>query len=293
MRRLLPLPAHASLPTAHLRLAQALAMAWLVTGQSFAWPAPWLSPLAGAPEWPWRVGFAVASTATCVALVWSRFTRASAAALALLIAVELLASRTWFAHNRAYVLALLVMVALSSQRVRWLPRAQVGLVFLLAAVDKARAAAWVDGRFVTSFLEQLSAFGLMWAPGGRVGGENHLAAWLASRVGDGVAVGLAVIALELAVAACFVLNLRLGAWLNAAFHCGVFALTGGTMGQFFFAGLASSLLLVPEARQPGAALVVTTFALLASPWTPHLLPAALLGAFALVRLSRARRGAGR
>jgi hypothetical protein len=284
MTRLLPLQVHDALPTSHLRLAQAIAVAWVVTGQSFSWPPPWLSPLEGAPEWPWRLGFAAASTAACVALVWSRFTRVSAGVLALLITAELFACRTWFAHNRLFVLALLAMVALSSARVTWLPRTQVALVFFAAALDKALAPGWVDGRFVTSFLTELSSFGHMWAPGGHVGGENLLAQWLSTRVGDGRMAGLGVIAFELAVAAGFVLKAQWGAWLNAAFHCGVFALTGGTMGQFFFAGLASSLLLVPEADQPRAAPLVVGVALLASPWMPHLLPAGGLAALALGRV---------
>ncbi len=283
-RRLSPLGEHVDLPTSHVRLAQVLATAWLVTGQSFSWPAPWLSPLEGVPALPWRFGLALASTALCAGLVLSRATRACAGGLAALIALELFASRTWFAHNRLFVLALLLMVALASRRHAWLPRVQVGLVFLVAAGDKALAPAWRDGRFVTSFLEELSRFGLMWAPGGRVGGTNLLAGWLSARVGDGVAAGLAVIVVEGLLAAAFFANVRSGAWLNAAFHVGVFALTGGTMGQFFFAGLAASLLLVPQARQPGAGHVVAVTVLLAGPWTHHLLPLlvfAVVGALAL------------
>lgn len=291
--RLRPLDTHPELPTSHLRLAQILAVAWLVTGQSFLWPAPWLSPLEGVPELPWRLGLALASTAGCGGLLVSRFTRSFAAGLAGLIALELVASRTWVAHNRLFVFSLLALVALSAARLRWLPRVQVGVVFLAAALDKLLAPAWRDGRFVTSFLEQLSRFGLMWAPGGRVGGENPLAGWLAGHVGDGVVAGWLVIAVELLVAVAFFANVRHGAWLNALFHASVLALTGSTMGQFFFAGTAASLLLVPEARQPRALAVLGLAAFAASPWMHRALPLLALGGLAAWRLVERVRGRGR
>lgn len=274
--RLLPLAEHPDLPTTHLRLAQVLATAWLVTGQSFVWPAPWLSPLEGLPALPWRLGLALLSTGLCLALLATRFTRACAAGLAGLIALELVAAPTWVAHNRLFVLALLVMVALSTKRLQLLPRLQVGVVFALATVDKLLAPAWRDGRFASSFLEQLATFGLMWSPGGRVGAENPLASWLSAHVGSGVAAGWLVIALEAGIAAAFLANWRPGAWLNALFHCAVFGLTGSTMGQFFFAGSGSSLLLVPPARLPSASLVIGVTALLAGPWTHRALPLVVL-----------------
>lgn len=275
-RRLVPLHEHPDLPTAHLRLAQVLATAWVLTGQSFVWPAPWLSPLEGLPALPWRLALALLSTGLCLALLTTRFTRGCAAGLAALIALELVAAPTWVAHNRLFVLALLVMVALSTRRLEFLPRLQVGVVFALATVDKLLAPAWRDGRFASSFLEQLAAFGLMWSPGGRVGAENPLASWLAGHVGDGVVAGWLVIALEGLVAACFFANWRAGAWLNALFHAGVFGLTGSTMGQFFFAGSGSSLLLVSPARLPSAAVVIGVTALLAGPWTHRALPLVVL-----------------
>jgi hypothetical protein len=265
-RRLSPLDAHADLPTSHLRLAQIIGVAWLVTGQSFLWPAPWLSPLAGVPALPWRVSLALISTGVCFGLVVSRFTRSFAFALAALIALECFACRTWVAHNRLYVMAMLVMISLSTLRLTWLPRAQVGFVFLLAAIDKARSPAWLDGRFTTSFLEQLSRFGLMFAPGGlHVGEVNHLARWLSTHVGDGVVAGWFVIALELAIALAFFFGARVAGWLNAVFHLGVFSVTGSSMGMFFFAGFGSSVLVVGAV--PSAWVTVAMTALVAGPWS--------------------------
>lgn len=266
-----------TLPEPHRRVAQLIAVAWLVTGHSFFFPPPHLSVLDGAPDLPWRLALAALSTASCGAVLLSRFTRLASAALAGVIALELLATRTWFSHNRLFVLALLVTIALSSRAVRWLPRAQVGLVFLVAAVDKLLAPAWRDGSFVSSFLEQLARFGLMWSPAGHVGeGSNALAGLVRAASGDGVVAGWLVIALELGIAAAFLAGWRIGAALNLVFHLSVFALTGSTMGLFFYAGVASSLFLVDEHELPAAGPAIALMALVASPLTHRFLPWVLL-----------------
>lgn len=279
--------AHPRLPTTHLRAAQLLATAWLITGQSFFFPPPHLSFLEGMMDLPWRMELALLSTAGCLAILFSGWTRVGALAVAAAIALELFATKTWFSHNRLFVLSLLLTIALSDRRTRWLPRVQVSLVFFAATVDKLLAPAWRDGTFVTSFLSQLSRFGLMWAPGGKVGGGgNALASWLLGVVGDGVAAGWLVIALELAVAVTFAFGWRAGVWLNLAFHLGVFALTGSTMGLFFFAGLASSVLLLDESDVPHPLTVIAATGLLASPLTHRFLPVLILALWGLRRLKR-------
>lgn len=280
--------AHRDLPTSHLRAAQVLATAWLITGQSFAFPPPHLSVLEGFMDFPWRLELALFSTIGCFAILFTGFTRLGCIAVSFTIAFELAATKTWFSHNRLFVLALLLTIALSDRRHRWLPRAQVGLVFLCAGIDKLLAPAWRDGTFVTSFLSQLSHFGLMWSPARTVGGgENAVASMLQAFIGDGRIAGLAVIALELAIALLFFANVKHGAWLNLVFHLGVFAVTGGTMGQFFFAGLASSLLLLEDDRDlPHPLFVVGLTALLASPLTHRFLPLVLLVGWALRRARR-------
>lgn len=264
---------HEALPTAHLRVVQVLATAWLFTGQSLVWPGPLAIPLA------------LVSTALCLAILFTPFTRAGSLALAVLIVSEVLLVPTWFAHNRLFVAALLVMVGLSSRRFGALPRWQVALVYGVAAVDKLLEPAWRDGRFFESFIAQLARFGLMWAPGGTVGAPNMLATFL-EHAGSRplwMGAGLSVIALELVLALCFLASARVGAGLNAAFHLGVFALTGSTMGQFFFAGCASSLLLLEEKELPGAWLTVLATVAIAGPWTHRFLPTVLFLAYALWR----------
>ena len=267
------------LPVTHVRLVQVLAVAWLFTGQSLVWPG---APLA-------RVLLASISTALCLGLIFSRHTRGLALSLGALILAVAAWQPTWFAHNRLFVASLLVMVGLSSRRGPWLPRLQVGLVYLLAALDKLGEPAWRDGRFVGSFLEQLARFGLMWAPGGSVGAPNLPAQWVAAHGSPQLyqLAGAGVIALELALAACFVFGVRRAVWLNVAFHVGIYTLTGSTMGQFFFAGAAASLLLLREAEVPRPAPLILVTVALAGPWTHRALP--LLGLLALLLRRRSSR----
>jgi hypothetical protein len=252
------------LARAPLRLAQIIATAWLFTGQSFVWPG--------------HLALAILSTALCVAILFSPFTRTCCFALAALIGVTLFAEPTWFAHNRLFVAALLFMVSVSTQRFAFLLRWQVALVFLVAALDKLAQPAWRDGRFFESFIAQLSSFGLMWSTNGTVGQPNALATFLEHSGSRPLwmLVGLSVIGLELFLAACFLFGARIGAWLNAIFHLTVFVLTGSTMGQFFFAGAASSLLLMKDDEVPSAPLAIVITAALAGPWTHRYLPLVFL-----------------
>ncbi len=254
---------HADLPRSQLRLAQVIVTAWLVTGQSIVWP---------------HGALAVISTALCLGVLFTRFTRSCCLGLAALIGLELVLTPTWFAHNRLFVGALLLMVSLSSRRFPSLPRWQVGLVFLLAGLDKLFEPAWRDGRFFESFIAQLSRFGLMWSPGGGVGDPNVVASWLEQAGSRPVwmLVGLGAIAVELFLGACFIFRARFGAWLNLAFHVIVYVVTGSTMGQFFFAGVACSLLLLEDEELPGPWLAVLTTVALAGPWAHRFLPIAFL-----------------
>lgn len=246
------------------RLAQILATAWLFTGQSFVWPQ--------------GIAVAILSTALCLGILFSRFTRTCCFALATLIGLALFTEPTWFAHNRLFVATLLFMVSVSTQRFAFLVRWQVALVFFAAALDKLSEPAWRDGRFMESFIAQLSRFGLMWSTNGTVGAPNALATFLeqAGTRQVWMLVGVSVIALELFLAACFFFGARRGAWLNVAFHLAILVLTGSAMGQFFFAGVGASLLLIEERELPGPLAAMAITAALAGPWTHRLLPLVFL-----------------
>jgi hypothetical protein len=268
-------------------VVQVLVTAWLFTGQSLLWPAPEWSP-----GQAWGLALAAISTGLCLGVLFSPFTRACCFGLAALIALEVAVCPTWFAHNRLFVCALLLMVSLSSERFSSLPRWQVALVYAVAAIDKLLEPAWRDGRFFESFIAQLARFGLMWAPGGTVGAPNPVAVFLESHGTRPLwmLAGLSVIALEFVLAVCFATSLRFGAWANLTFHVGVFALTGSTMGQFFFAGAAASLLLVRDEDQPPAWLAIALTAGLAGPWTHRLIPVVLLAGLVVARARSAWRG---
>jgi hypothetical protein len=59
-----------------------------------------------------------------------------------------------------------------------------------------------------------------------------------------------VIATELALAVGYAVRARATAALGVAFHCALFVLTGSTFGAFFYAAVASGLLVVDLERQP-------------------------------------------
>lgn len=266
-----------ALPLTHRALLQVLAVAWLFTGQALWWPGP--SKL-------WSGALALVSTALCLGLFLTPWKRACAAGLAALVAIELAVVPTFFAHNRLFVAALLVTVALSGPGFTWLPRVQVALVYGLAGLDKLLDAAWRDGRFMSSFLEELARFGLMRGAGGDVGAPNALAQWLAANVTSAALLAGSVIALELALAACFLFKWRAGVWLGLAFHVGVYALTGSPMGQFFFAGAAASLLLLRDDEVPPVWGLISITLLVAGPWGHRFVPVAMLGLLILERLRR-------
>lgn len=266
-----------TLPLTHVRLVQVLAVAWLFTGQSLWWPGP--STL-------WSGALAVISTSLCVGLLVTPWKRSCAAALAGLVALELAVVPTFFAHNRLFVAALLVTVSLSTAGFTWLPRVQVALVYALAALDKLLDAAWREGRFLGSFLEELARFGLMRGAGGEVGAPNPLAQWLSGHVTAWATLSVAVIALEFALAACFIFRWRWGVWLGLGFHVGVYALTGSPMGQFFFAGAAASLLLLRDEEVPPVGGLISITVLVAGPWSHRFVPVAMLGLLLLERVRR-------
>jgi hypothetical protein len=252
-------------------VATVIATAWIFTGQSFVWPG--------------SIAFAVISTTLCLGILFSPFTRACCFGLAALIAATIFTHPTWFAHNRVFVAALLFMISVTADRFTFLIRWQVAFVFFVAALDKLGQPAWRDGRFFESFIAQLAHFGLMWSPAGTVGAPNTIATFLehAGNQQMWMLVGLGAIAVELFLAGCFFFNSRSGAALNAAFHLIVYAVTGSTMGQFFFAGLACSLLLVEEKDLPSAPVLIVGTAALAGPWTHRLLPLVLLLVWRLAR----------
>jgi len=266
-----------ALPLSHRALVRVLATAWLFTGQAFWWPGP--IPL-------WQPLFAMASFTLCAAMILTPFVRSAAALLTGMVVLELVVTPTFFAHNRLFVAALLVTVALSAPGFTWLPRVQAALVYALAGFDKLLDVAWREGRFMGSFIEELARFGLMRGAGRDVGAPNPLAQWLTTNVPSWSVVSASVIALEFALAACFLFKWRAGAWLGLVFHVAVYALTGSPMGQFFVAGTAASLLLLRDDEVPPVGGLIILTILVSGPWGHRFVPVAMLGLLILERLRR-------
>ncbi len=266
------------LPTSHVRMVQSLAVAWLMTGNAFYFPAP--SGLGPA----WSIVLAGMSVALSAVIVSGRWVRLACAGLAGVVAVEMLSVPSQFSNNRCFVVALLVMVALSSAQRAQLPRFQVALVWSCSALDKMLSADWRQGVFVESFVQQLARFGLMWSPGGSVGAENPAAIWASTLSHEAfVWAGMTVIAVELVLALAFACKWQVGAWLNLAFHLVVLTFTGSTMGMFFFAGVASALLVLPESAliQRAAPTLALTAALVVGAGLHRMVP---LGVFIALTL---------
>jgi len=272
---------HPTVPRAHVALTRLLALCWVVTGHIGyvrAVRLPWVPiPQALASAWPFLpVAIGVPSA---LAILFSTAVRKGALGLGLSILVALAGARAEFAYNRLFVAALLIMVALAHRAP--LPRWQVAVLYLGAGLDKWGEADWRSGQTLEALVKGLAEFGRLWGPGGHVGAPNAIAQALATAPHAVFWAGSwAVIALELALAFGFALGRRWALAPHLAFHVALALLTGGTFGMFFFAALASSVLVLPEdvprwPAQLGGALA------LAGPWFHP----GLVAAFGLVLIA--------
>lgn len=243
---------HPVLPVNHVALARLLALAWLTTGHALFAPSvqlpwiPWLD-LAGVRGW-WPVLPVALGTACALVTLLTPAVRSGALGLGLAILFALASARAAFAFNRLFVACLLVLIAGSGSRP--LPRLQVAVLYLGAALDKLHAPDWRSGQMLGSFVTELARFGRLWGPGGHVGAPNPIAGWLAPLPPAAfAAASMGVIALELLLALAFARGWRWALGPHLAFHLTLVFLTGGTFGLFFAASLACGVLLVaPEAK---------------------------------------------
>lgn len=207
--------------------------------------------------------------------------RASALTLGALIFASTLLSRTFFSNNRLYVACLLVLAGLESAKgPPRLLRAQVVVMYLAAGFDKLLDADWRSGAFMRSFLKGLAAHGRFWAPFHESGSPywpaRTIGAWIGGSDSLALAASWGTFALEIGIALAFLFGRhRLAIAAGILFHTGILVVTGGPMGMFFYAALASYLAFarLPEATESKLgsivsrpAFYITAAAILSGPW---------------------------
>ena len=235
-----------TLPDAALLPAKLLALGWLVTGHALYVPGvflpfvPWLDAV---PSWPLQAALLAAGIAACIAILFDVTARRACFVLAGTILVSTLASRAYFSNNRLFTAAILVVLGLSEddRRARVLVSLQMALLYFGAGLDKLLDADWRSGAFLSSLLDTLARAGTLWSPGGagEPNGLAHLVVAVLPQVGplDTIA-SVTVIALELGLAVAFLSRRwRLAAAGSLLFQTALVALTGSTMGMFFYATL--------------------------------------------------------
>jgi uncharacterized membrane protein YphA (DoxX/SURF4 family) len=234
--------------------ARLAALAWLVTGQAFFLPEPFLPfvpGLDGAPALVWRA-LVVLSVVSAIAIVLGHRLRAACLLLGGTILFATLASRPWFSNNRVFTGCLFLMLGLDPQAPRApLVRLQLALVYFGAGLDKLCDADWRSGRFLDSLLRGLAEHGTLWAPGGRVGLPDpaaRLYVTAAERLSPlllGRALGWATILVEIAIG--LGLALRPSRWalgLSLVLQASIAMVTGSTLGMFLLASMIACTALV-------------------------------------------------
>jgi|SRR5579862_7925332 len=252
---------HAALPAEQVLTAKLLAAAWIATGhvaQLTPIRVPWVGVLQRVPEgYPWSMSFAFLGLVAAFGILFTPWTRSFCLCLGGVILLGLASSKAAFSYNRLYCSALFGMISLSGPGILGAgPRGQAALVYLGAGYDKLLSWGWRSGSILDCFLRNLADFGRLWSPGGHVGEPNPAARLIVELVDRFPALLLpavlswTVIICEFALAVAFLRRSSTAIGLSVVFHGGVFVITGGTLGMFFYAGLISSLLAVPWAERP-------------------------------------------
>jgi hypothetical protein len=241
---------HDALPRYAVLCPKLLALLWLVTGQVVHFSAV-LVPFYGAHAISTQPFVAqalvLAQLVAILTIVCSRFVRTGCALLAAIIGLLLALDQPLFSNNRAFCALVLVMLALGQRGA--LARYQVALVYAAAAVDKLLSADWRSGWFLRTFTEGLCETGAL---GNFGAGTVPLPAtcWLSQQLGASPALAAGcsalVIGTELAIALGYLLSLRATVPLAVAFHGLLLAATGSTFGIFFYACLATSVLVLDQ-----------------------------------------------
>ena len=292
------------LPREVVLMLRVLAIAWVLTGHALIISDrsvpffPFLGSLADSSVMVWAE--LVIGGVCAVQLVLGRAMRASALTLGALIFASPLLSRTFFSNNRLYVACLLVLAGLESAKgPPRLLRAQVIVMYLAAGFDKLLDADWRSGAFMRSFLNGLDAHGRFWAPFHESGSPywpaRTIGAWVGGNERLALAASWGTFVLEIGIAAAFILGRhRLAIAAGIVFHGGILVVTGGPMGMFFYAALASYLAFarLPDPKRASSpldsivsrpAFYIAAAVILSGPWFTPWSVLVLVPLFALLR----------
>lgn len=228
------------MPPNLLLLTKVLVVCFFVSGQWALLPEPFL-PFPGflgdlgspaAFQLALKVVFVVASAL----LLTNRSPRAASLALGLVLALAMLASRSYIENNRFFVCLLFVLAGLSDRRLgSRLVQLQVALLYFGAALNKLLDVDWRSGQYF-EHLASRSQFAHLYS---RIGGV--LPSLLFSAI-----LGWGVISTEFALGAAFLARrlIPLAIWLGVAYHTSLVLITGRTFGMFWYAATASYLAFV-------------------------------------------------
>lgn len=211
---------------------------------------PFVQALDHLPARDLRIALQVLFVVAAVALLLNRYVRTSCIVAGLALVVAVLSSQPFFRYNVMFAGCFLFCIGFATPTLRrWLPPAQVAVLYLGATLNKLRSAEWRSGQFMRA-----------WAPY-RISGQRYL--FDSSLPANAIAKALSwtIIAVEAFLLIVFVMRavtLALGterrfttfwrwaAFAGVAFHTGMYVVTGSMYGIFVFVILAAFLVLIDD-----------------------------------------------
>jgi hypothetical protein len=156
------------------------------------------------------------------------------------VLVGIASSRLYYSNNRLYFALLLLIIALYDRRIGTrILRYQLAVLYAGAAANKLLQADWRDGAFVQNWLPHYFS------------GYKHIADALPHMLLSGALGWIAILTeVTLVVLVLIPRFVPTAAWLGLAYHTGLTTVTGHTFGMFWYAMLATYVMLMPWPAAP-------------------------------------------
>ncbi len=175
-----------------------------------------------------------------IGLLLNRWVRTNCFVMSAVVLVVIASSRLWYSNNRLYFALLLLIIALYDRRVGTrILRYQLAVLYAGAAANKLLQTDWRDGAFVQNWLPHYFS------------GYSHIAGALPHMLLSG-ALGWIAMLTEATLAVLLLIPrfVPTAAWLGLAYHTGLTTITAHTFGMFWYAMLASYVMLMPWPAAP-------------------------------------------